>query len=200
MSPQALYEIVLPLFWTCFVLAGTRIGQNPPQMVDHLAWILRLWSKFPRESNIFSQKEFDCPSGTSIRQSKTRTTRTPAFWGYPHRLMITHSIESYWIPSQKKTKSKFQIWRIRQNFIFSYLETNITRDTPSEVAWWDVQIWNGSDEYRPVSQMRAPLGGSSRTSGKLWQDYSNCYMFWTWNAISFNPCAIYPHCGILAHQ
>ena len=25
------------------------------------------------------------------------------------RLMITHSIESYWIPSQKKTKSKLQI-------------------------------------------------------------------------------------------
>ena len=25
------------------------------------------------------------------------------------RLMITHTIESYWIPSQKKTKSKLQI-------------------------------------------------------------------------------------------
>ena len=24
-------------------------------------------------------------------------------------LMITHTIEPYWIPSQKKTKSKFQI-------------------------------------------------------------------------------------------
>ena len=36
----------------------------------------------------------------------------------PHRLMITHTIESYWIPSQKKTKSKLQIWRIRQNFKF----------------------------------------------------------------------------------
>ena len=32
---------------------------------------------------------------------------------------------------------------------------------------------------RPVSQMRATLGGLSRTSGKLWQDYLNCYMFWT---------------------
>ena len=36
----------------------------------------------------------------------TRTTRMPAFWGYPRHLMITHSIESYWIPSQMKTKSK----------------------------------------------------------------------------------------------
>ena len=27
----------------------------------------------------------------------------------PCRLMITHTNESYWIPSQKKTKSKLQI-------------------------------------------------------------------------------------------
>ena len=27
----------------------------------------------------------------------------------PRRLMITRTIESYWIPSQKKTKSKLQI-------------------------------------------------------------------------------------------
>ena len=27
----------------------------------------------------------------------------------PRRLMITHTIESYWIPSQKKAKSKLQI-------------------------------------------------------------------------------------------
>ena len=50
---------------------------------------------------------------------KTWTTRTPAFWGYPRRLMITHTIESCWIPSEKKTKSKY-------NF-----ETGITRETPS---------------------------------------------------------------------
>ena len=36
----------------------------------------------------------------------------------PSCLMITHSIESYWIPSQKKTKSKLQILRIRQHFKF----------------------------------------------------------------------------------
>ena len=50
----------------------------------------------------------------------------------PRRLMITHTIESYWIPSQKKTKSKLQIKKNRQNLNF---ETGITRDTPSEVAW-----------------------------------------------------------------
>ena len=51
------------------------------------------------------------------------------------RLMITHSIEAYWIPSQKKTKSKLQIYRICQNFKCLNFETSITRDTLSEVAW-----------------------------------------------------------------
>ena len=45
--------------------------------------------------------------------------------------MITHTIESYWIPSQKKTKSKLQIKKIRQNIKFLNFETGITRDTPS---------------------------------------------------------------------
>ena len=36
----------------------------------------------------------------------------------PRCLMITHTIESYWIPSQKKTKSKLQILKIRQIFEF----------------------------------------------------------------------------------
>ena len=53
----------------------------------------------------------------------------------PRRLMITHTIESYWILSQKMTKSKLQILKIHQNFKFFNFETGITRDTPSEVAW-----------------------------------------------------------------
>ena len=36
--------------------------------------------------------------------------------------MITHTIESYCIPSQKKTKSKLQSLRIRQSFIFLILK------------------------------------------------------------------------------
>ena len=46
---------------------------------------------------------------TPQKTTKTRTTRTPSFWGYPRHLMITHTIKSYWIPSQKKTQSKLQI-------------------------------------------------------------------------------------------
>ena len=34
----------------------------------------------------------------------------------PRRLMITHTIESYWIPSQKKTKSKLQILKNSPKF------------------------------------------------------------------------------------
>ena len=34
----------------------------------------------------------------------------------PCRLVITHAIELYWIPSQKKAMSKLQILRICQNF------------------------------------------------------------------------------------
>ena len=49
--------------------------------------------------------------------------------------MITHAIESYWIPSQKKMKSQLQIEKIRQNIKFLNFEMNITRDTPSLVAW-----------------------------------------------------------------
>ena len=45
----------------------------------------------------------------SHKPYETRTTRMPAFWGYPRCLMNTHTIESYWIPCQKKTKSKLQI-------------------------------------------------------------------------------------------
>ena len=40
--------------------------------------------------------------------SKTRTTRTPAFWYIPRRPMITHTSDSHQIPSQNKSKSKLQ--------------------------------------------------------------------------------------------
>ena len=49
----------------------------------------------------------------------------------PRRLMITHTIESYWIPSQKKTKTRKQILKIRQYFKFLNFEMGITRDTLS---------------------------------------------------------------------
>ena len=44
--------------------------------------------------------------------------------------MITHTIESYWIPSEKKTKWKLQIWRICENFKLLNFEINVTCNTP----------------------------------------------------------------------
>ena len=44
--------------------------------------------------------------------------------------MITHTIESYWIPSQKKTKSKLQILKNSSKFqIFEYRKGHYTRHT-----------------------------------------------------------------------
>ena len=43
----------------------------------------------------------------------------------------------------------------------------------------EANVFRPNHCHRPISQIRAPPGGLSRTSGKLWQDYSNCYMFWT---------------------
>ena len=48
----------------------------------------------------------------------TRTTKTLAFWDTLCHPMNTHAIDSYRIPSQNKTKSKLQIWKISQNFKF----------------------------------------------------------------------------------
>ena len=59
----------------------------------------------------------------------TRTTRTPALWGYPHRLMITHTIESYWIPSQKKTVKVTNLKNSPKFQIFEFWNRHYTRHT-----------------------------------------------------------------------
>ena len=46
-------------------------------------------------------------------------------------------------------------------------------------GWTLCSISFVSGDNRPVSQIRASSGGLSRTTGTLWQDYSNCYMFGT---------------------
>ena len=42
--------------------------------------------------------------------------------------------------------------------------------------------------------MRAPLTACREPARTLWQ-LCKVLCFWTSNAISFNPCSIYPHCG-----
>ena len=52
--------------------------------------------------NIWKLEQLDC-----LRSENT-----------PHCRMITHTIDSYQIPMQNKTKSKLQIWKICQKFKF----------------------------------------------------------------------------------
>ena len=50
--------------------------------------------------------------------------------------MITHTSDSDQIPSQNKTKSKFQIQKkLPKILIFKFCKKLYTRDIPSEVAW-----------------------------------------------------------------
>ena len=77
---------------------------------------------------------------TKVGLTQTRTIRTPAFWEYPRRLVITHTIESCWIPSQKKVEWP---WRYRSR------SKVITCDTPSHVSNHLYQIWKESiQNYR----------------------------------------------------
>ena len=51
--------------------------------------------------------------------------------------MITHTLDSYWIPfvqNQNKTKSKLQIWKITRNLNFGIVQKKPSCNTPSEIA------------------------------------------------------------------
>ena len=67
--------------------------------------------------------------------NQTRTTRMPAFWGYPCGLMITHAIGSCWIPSQNKVEWH---WRCRSR------SKVIACDKPSHASDRLYQIWKES--------------------------------------------------------
>ena len=89
-------------------------------------WIISMKIKFsfkqkPSNKNRIKKQKYRIALSrlhASSHTVETRTTRTPAFWEYLHRPMTTHIIDSYQIPSQNKTKSKLQIWKICQKFKF----------------------------------------------------------------------------------
>ena len=90
-------------------------------------------------------------------QLQTRTTRMPAFWGCPpppppRRLKITHTIESYWIPSQKNIdlemltlQSGYDL-KVKVERPCRYMSRSkvITCDTPSHASDHLYQIWKES--------------------------------------------------------
>ena len=81
------------------------------------------------------------------------------------RLMITNTIESYWIPSQKKTKSKSYIQRICQNFWILKQSLHATH-LPKLLDKIHVQIWNESDEYWWSYRADTILSTDGRTDGR----------------------------------
>ena len=74
------------------------------------------------------------------KTTTTRTTRTPAFWGYPPP---PHYYPYHWVILDPKSKED----KVKVTNLKNFETTIITRDTSSEFAWKDVQIRNGSDEY-----------------------------------------------------
>ena len=80
-------------------------------------------------------KTITFPNQNCTQLNTTRTTRTPTFWGYPRRLMITHTTQSYWIPSQNKVE-----WP----WIYRSMSRVITCDKPSGASDHLYQIWKES--------------------------------------------------------
>ena len=97
-------------------------------------------------------------------------------------LKLQFSISFYWLVSSHRLRimpksTLVQVMAWCRQATSHYL----CQCWPSSMSPYGVtrSQWVKCDINRPVSQIRAPPGGLSRTSGKLWQDYSNCYMFWT---------------------
>ena len=80
-------------------MAWHQKGDKPlsePMLTDLIHW--RIYAALGGDELNHSKDSFQLEPPERLRSEDT-----------PHRLMITHSIESYWIQSQKKTKSKLQI-------------------------------------------------------------------------------------------
>ena len=124
--------------------------------------------------------------------------------GYKYRHHISHRQSQPWNIDIKHLSwgPYSNSWRILESgadtFLFNF---DISCFIPQDAVRWNMEKGGPAtfnqcrDEQRSghpsgvvvmirrnsltVSQMRATPCGLSRTSGKLWQDYSNCYMFWT---------------------
>ena len=118
-------------------------------------------------------------------QVKTRTTRKPAFWGYPCRLMITNTIESYWIPKIS------DIWILKQTLHATHLlklldkmckyemdPTSIVEDTERTRFCPQTDRRTRWNQYTPLST--SLKRGYKKTKSK-WQIFKNCQKFKFWN-------------------
>ena len=59
----------------------------------------------------------------------------PALWGYPLCPIITHTIDSYWISTQKQDKVNItNLNNLEINHFFQFGK-NLLHNTPPAVAW-----------------------------------------------------------------
>ena len=83
----------------------------------------------------------------------------------------------------EQLRSSCYSYSILEPFIAVTIDVPLTIYTRADSRFpssqWETALFCNDVSHRPVSQIRAPPGGLSRTSGKLWQNYSNWYMFWT---------------------
>ena len=111
----------------------------------------------------------------------------------PRRPMITHTIDSYQIPSQNKTKWKLRIWKFAQNSNFIILQKIITRHT-----FWSCLV-------RCVNLLEMDLASivevTERTrfcpqTTDIWSDWETDSLCWTWSR-GYNNCFAHlsPRCG-----
>ena len=74
-------------------------------------------------------KPFSDDRGYRVTLAITRTTRTPAFWGYPSP---PHDYPYHWVILDPKSKEdKVKVTNFKNSPKFLNFETGITRDTPS---------------------------------------------------------------------
>ena len=128
-------------------------------------WLPRLHPRHPRET----------PSGVP-RGRKTAACNNACILRIPPP---RHDYPYYWVildPKSEEDKVKVTNLKNSPKFQIFNFETNITRNTPSEVAWYDMQTWNGSDEYcwrcRADTILSTDGQMDRRTDGRLWRIWS----------------------------
>ena len=85
----------------------------------------------------------------------------------PCRPVITHTINSYWIPSQNKTKSMLQFFNVEKPLHMTHLRKLFDNMCPCEMD--PVNIVEDTEQTRSCPQMDRRTGGQRETSIPLFQ-------------------------------
>ena len=106
------------------------------------------------------------------------------YWSAPN-----HYLDQCWNKVNWTLRNKKLQWNFYQNSNV-LIHENTFENAICEMAV--ILSQPQSDDWTPSSL--------SRTSREVMTTVQGVICFWTQDAISFNPCSIYPHCGILTYQ